>query len=119
MSNKSTQVLLVVMLVCVVYNSWTVATLRADIKRSSNTQSSAPHVDLGQLNAPLLQIQQNQVSAQAALSYNEMLTEGLVRKAGLPIEEARAVFEKREPGLPSGWTWLSVWEATPEPTPPE
>lgn len=118
MNSKLFQTLLIVTMICVVYTSWTVATLRSDVATLQWTQNSqrCPSVDLQALNAPLLQTQKNQVSMTGALSYAELLLEGIARNAGLPIEEARQIFSQRPGGIPEGWTWLESWEtakATP------
>ena len=57
MSNKSIPVLLALILVCVVYNSWTVATLRSDVQKANmQNQIICPSVDLQALSTPLMQI---------------------------------------------------------------
>ena len=44
-------------------------------------------------------------------SYFEYMLEGLVRHAGLPLENARKALEKHHPGgLPLGWRWLGPWD---------
>jgi hypothetical protein len=44
-------------------------------------------------------------------AYAELLLEGLVRHAGLPLEQARAAFEAlKGADKPRDWQWLEPWE---------
>jgi len=64
-------------------------------------------------------IQQHDRANLASHSYFERMLEGLVRHAGLPLDNARQSLTKDLPGgLPAGWRWLPQWERSkPAPKP--
>jgi hypothetical protein len=106
---------------CLLVMSWLIYDLKSEVERLrfavGNRNDSANTVNA--LNVPLLTIQQNQVSAAAGLHYLELLAEGMARKNGLPVEQAREAFKKRAGGVPPGWNWNAAWEGTaPVETPP-
>lgn len=106
---------------CLLVMSWLIYDLKSEVQglkfALANRNEAANTVNA--LNAPLLAIQQNQVGAAAGLHYLELLAEGMARKSGLPIEQAREAFKKRRDGVPPGWNWNAAWEgAAPVESPP-
>ena len=106
-----------------VYAHW--ATLeRLDRVEQRATMCNCPRSNAADL--ALSVIDQTAELTGAAHSYAELLLEGLVRNAGLPLDQARAAFvtlmaERK----PRDWRWLEPWEkpgtgggtpTTPDPT---
>ncbi len=120
MKDSVTRVLLVILIAGVGYLAYSIGELKDDVRyvqQLAGMRSDNSGQIVNALNPPLMQIQKNQMSASAATQYSELLLEGLVRKAGLPLDKARAEFERLQKGTPAGWTWLPVWEAAPAPAP--
>ena len=116
MTDKLVRPLLVVLVLGVLYLAWAVHDLRQTVLQTRTVVTSQPAM-VQDLNPPLLQIQKNQVSITRGLAYLELLTEGLARRAGLPVAQARAAFEAQPGGVPPGWTWNEVWEGDAAPAP--
>jgi hypothetical protein len=105
-----------------VFFAWQFYELNESVKRLQMTVNSvqrpsqAPDV-VNALNPPLVQIQKNQTSIVAGLSYIEIMLEGVVRKQGLPLQGARDLFNKIPGNPPAGWRWQTPWEDVPAPVP--
>jgi hypothetical protein len=113
-SNKLTQVLLAIVLLLGAYNAYQISGLKsrvstegAQARNAVSNASSNEQLNLGRLAQSL---DRNMRLLNASHGYFELLLEGLTRKAGLPVDSARGLFEKRKGGVPSGWTWQPAWE---------
>ena len=80
--------------------------------RHTQQMASTCHCGSGSMQvAGLGAVTQNQVSASASHTYFELLLEGLARRAGLPMDKAKAQFKKETAKRNlSSWRWLPVWE---------
>ena len=74
--------------------------LERNVQSISSNTGSQLHATQNNL---LAQMQLNQRSSVAGLSYIELVVEGIARKQGLPIERAREAFEKLPNNPPPGW----------------
>ncbi len=80
--------------------------------RHTQHMASTCHCGSGSVQvAGLSTVTQNQVSASASHTYFELLLEGLARRAGLPMDKAKAQFRKETAKRKLiSWRWLPVWE---------
>lgn len=113
---KITIVLLAAVIVGGVYSH---CTLEEKVRRVETMASvcRCPVSNAGQVALGL--ISTNHQSFAASHTYFEIMLEGLVRKAGLPLPAARAQLKKQLGGkLPLSWRWVPDWETVPQNTTP-
>jgi hypothetical protein len=103
-----------VLAAAVAFTGWQMFETNKDMKRMKNdiaTMSANANPSYIGGASPSEALNQNFDTIIANQSYNEILLEGVVRKLGLPIDRARAEFEKRPGGVPATWQWNSPWES--------
>lgn len=113
---KITIVLLAAVIVGGVYSH---CTLEEKVRRVETMASvcRCPVSNAGQ--AALGLISTNHQVFATSHTYFEIMLEGLVRKAGLPLPAARAQLKKQLGGkLPLSWRWVPEWETVPKNTTP-
>jgi hypothetical protein len=111
MNSKATSVLLFVLVLVAFYNAYTLSHLEDSVKQLDwkvNNIRPTPQVDLSS-------VEHNTVSAMRELIYLELLSEGMTRKMGLPIDKAKQAFATHFQGLPPNWKWDAVWEGEAPP----
>ena len=110
MSKEGKLILVAVGIVFVlgIYVHWTTMD-RLDRVEQRAAMCNCPHSNAPEL--ALSSIDQTAQAMTASHSYAELLLEGLVRKAGLPLDRARAAFEALpSTHRPQSWKWLEPWE---------
>ena len=84
------------------------------LQRTVNSMQNSGGNAVASIHPSLVRIQENQRSMVGALSYIELVTEGIARNNGLPIERARDAFKKLPGNPPPGWHWNGPWETSTE-----